>query len=483
VSDVESANTVPVLPLSEPPTPRSTHIIGNISAPGGYLEVLKVAGPLIAATASLTVTLFADRMFLSWHSQASVAAATPAGITFFTICSLFMGTAQYVNTIVAQHHGAGKYRACARAVWQGVIFSTAAAPLILACIPLGSTIFNWGGHSEQLIKLENQYFSILMMGGTLLPLQASLSAFFSGRGKTWVVMWGHILGNGTNIILDYILIFGRLGFPEMGIRGAAIASAITMIIPVVFWLALFLSERYQEKYGTRKEFRFDKRLFSMLLRFGGPAGIQFFLDVASFAVFVILIGRLGVHELAASNIVFSIEMLSFLPMVGMSIATATLVGNYIGSGQHHLAEKSVSSALKLALGYMAVMAMLFVTIPEVFLNIFRPDVNAQQGFDAIMDKGVIILRLVAIWTLFDTLFIIFSGALKGSGDTRFAMWAQIFLAWVLFVPPVYIIIEYLHLGLFGAWSWGTCYVIVLGLVFWLRFRSGRWKEIQMLNRA
>ena len=483
MSDVEHGNAAPVLPSHQGMAARSTSIIGNMSGPGGYVEVVKVAGPLIAATASITVTLFADRMFLSWYGQAAVAAATPAGITFFTICSLFMGTAQYVNTIVAQHYGAGDYRACSRAVWQGMIFSAAAAPLILACIPLGSLIFNWGGHGEKLIRLENQYFSILMMGGMLLPVHASLAAFFSGRGKTWIVMWGHVLGNAANIVLDYILIFGRLGFPEMGIRGAAIASAVTMIIPAVFWLTLILSARYQEKYKTRKEFRFDRRLFSMLLRFGGPSGVQFFLDVAAFAVFVILIGRLGEHELAASNNVLSIEMLSFLPMVGMSIATATLVGNYIGSQQLHLAEQSVSSALKLALGYMIIMATLFVTIPEVFLSIFRSDMHAHESFEAIMDKGVIILRLVAIWTLFDTLFIIYSGALKGAGDTRFAMWAQIILAWVLFVPPVYIIIEYLQLGLIYAWAWGAFYIIVIGLVFWRRYRSGRWKEIQMLKQV
>jgi multidrug resistance protein, MATE family len=296
-------------------------------------------------------------------------------------------------------------------------------------------------------------------------------------------MWGHVLGNVANIILDYILIFGRLGFPEMGIQGAAIASAVTMIIPAVFWLALILSARYQQKYGTKREFRFDRRLFIMLLRFGGPSGVQFFLDVASFAVFVILIGRLGEHELAASNIVLSIEMLSFLPMMGMSIATATLVGNYIGSGRLHYAERSVSSALKLALGYMILMATLFVTIPETFLGIFRSDMHSHESFKDIMDQGVIILRLVAIWTLFDTLFIIYSGALKGSGDTRFAMWAQVLLAWVLFVPPVYIIIEYLRLGLIAAWAWGAFYIVVIGLVFWRRYRSGRWKEIQMLKQA
>ena len=86
-----------------------------------------------------------------------------------------------------------------------------------------------------------------------------------------------------------------------------------------------------------------------------------------------------------------------------------------------------------------------------------------------------------MYTVFDTLFIIFSGALKGAGDTRFAMWVQTLLAWIFFIPPVYLIIEYLDLGLYAAWCWGLVYVILLGIVFWARFHSGYWKQIQMIK--
>ena len=186
---------------------------------GGYAEVLRIAVPLILSTASLTLTLFVDRMFLSWHSQSAVAAATPGGITYFTICSLFLGTSQYVNTIVAQHHGLGHKRACGRAVWQGIWFSVLSVPLILLMIPVGLTILGMSGHEPDLIRLESEYFFILMLGGFALPLNAALSSFFSGRGRTGIVMWGNLMGNAANVALDYVLIFGHCGFPEMGIRG------------------------------------------------------------------------------------------------------------------------------------------------------------------------------------------------------------------------------------------------------------------------
>ena len=129
-------------------------------------------------------------------------------------------------------------------------------------------------------------------------------------------------------------------------------------------------------------------------------------------------------DLAVTNIVLSIEMLAFLPMVGMSIATSTLVGEYIGRKNLALAEKCVYSALKLAMAYSIFFAVLYLVVPETFLSFFAAG-KADVSDAAMMTKGVILLRLVAIYTLFDNMFIVFSGALKGAGDTRFAMWTQI----------------------------------------------------------
>jgi MATE family multidrug resistance protein len=449
--------------------------------PGGYREVLRIAVPLILSTASLTMTLFVDRMFLSWYSRSAVAAAIPGGITYFTVCSFFLGTAQYVNTIVAQYHGAGDRPACARAVWQGVWFALMAFPFIIAAIPVGTAVLARSGHGPDLIRLETEYFSILMLGGVALPLNAALASFFSGRGHTKVVMWGNVLGNSVNVMLDYLLIFGHHGFPEMGIRGAAIATAVTGIIPPLFWAGLFLSKKYQSVYKSRLQIGWDRKIFVVLLRYGVPSGVQFFLDVASFTAFVLLIGRLGVVELAATNIVLSIQMLSFFPMVGMSIATATLVGEYIGRSDLKTAEKSVHCSLRLALAYSGVLALLYITVPEFFIELFRHRAADAPSFEVIVKRGVEILRLVTVFTLFDTAFIVFSGALKGAGDTKFAMWAQIIAAWLLFIPPVYVIIEILDMGVMAAWSWGLVYIVGLGITFWLRFRSGHWKSIRMVE--
>lgn len=418
---------------------------------------------------------------LSWHSRAEMAAVTPGGITYFTICCFFQGTAQYVNTLVAQSYGAGNRVGCSKAVWQGVWFSVASLPFLFVSIPLGSWVLGHTGHELNLIELEKQYFTILMYSSVSLPINAALSSFFSGRGRTSFVLYGNLMGNLGNILIDYLLIFGKFGFPEMGIEGAAIATAATNFIPTVYWAYLFLGKQYQEKYRTRKETHFDRKIFSTLLRFGIPSGGQFILDIGSFTAFVLIVGKLGEMDLAVTNIALSIETLSFLPMVGMSIATSAIVGKYIGRKQINKAEQRAYCALGLALIYSGLVAAFFFAAPEFLLSLFRPYQETQADFEPLLARGVVIVRIIAAYTLFDTVFIILNGALKGAGDTKFTMWAQVVASWIFFVPPVYMMTTYFGLGIIAGWFWLLVYVTAIGTVFWLRFRSGHWKTIHLFD--
>jgi len=409
--------------------------------PGGYREVLTIAYPLVMSTASMTIMHFVDRVFLARYAKEAIAAAVPAGITSFTIVCLFMGISGYTNAIVAQHYGAKEFKKCSLATWQGIIFSLLSYLPILLFIPLGPAIFSWAGHGPNLRVLEVSYYTILVWGGLFIPLHSAVGSFFTGRGDTKTTMVANIIGNGVNVVLDYGLIFGRLGLPEMGIRGAALATVISSALPVTILLALFLNKHNHHLYRSRETIRFDKELFMKLLRFGSPAGIQFTLDIGAFSLFIMLVGRIGAIELTVSNIALSINMLAFLPMIGISIATTTLVGQYIGKEKISFAEKSTYTSLKIAFIYMGCMALLFVLFPEQLLSIFRNRQEGVEDFEVIVRYGRQILILVAMYSVFDAMNIIFSGALKGAGDTKFAMWTAIIVAWIFFVPPVYMIIE------------------------------------------
>ena len=159
-----------------------------------------------------------------------------------------------------------------------------------------------------------------------------------------------------------------------------------------------------------------------MMRYGLPSGIQFFLEIFGFTFFVQMVGRLGDLELAASNIVLSIESLSFLPMVGFHIGNATLMGQAIGRGRPEEGAYATTSAIHITLVYMMFLAVVFVLAPEPLLRLFRADQHTPAQYADIMALGVILLRFVAAFSFFDALNLIFSSAIKGAGDTRFIMW-------------------------------------------------------------
>jgi len=449
---------------------------------GGYREVLAIAVPLILSTASWSVQHFVDRMFLSWYAPETIAAAMPAGMVYFSIVSIFMGTAGYASTFVAQYYGAGRYDRIGAVLWQGVYVSFLGGFVLICAIPFAETIFQWVGHEKTVQYNEVAYFRIICLGGGPYIASYALSGFYSGRGKTWPVMWVNIFATAVNLILDYVLIFGHWGFPEMGIKGAGIATVIAGIFSFFVFLVLISSAAHNRIYHTINRWRPEKELFVRLLRFGLPSGVQFLLEMASFTIFILLVGRLGTASLAASNIAFNINTLAFMPMIGCGIAISMLVGQYLGANKPDLAQTSVYSGFHLTFAYMTSIAAAYVLLPEIFVAPFALQAD-PQGFAEIYSYSVILLRFVAVYSIFDTMNIIFTSAIKGAGDTRFVMLMTVLLSLFILIIPTYLAIVVFKHGLMVSWVLATIYVIVLGLSFYLRFIGGKWKSMRVIEQA
>jgi MATE family multidrug resistance protein len=442
--------------------------------------VLNIAIPLILSTASWSIQHFVDRMFLAWHSSEAIAAAMPAGMLHFSIVSIFMGTAGYVSTFVAQYHGAKAYHRIGPAIWQGVYVSLIGGILLLSVIPFAEPVFRLIGHAEQVQRDEVAYFQVICFGGGPYIASYAISGFYSGRGKTWPVMWVNTFTTIVNLILDYMLIFGNWGFPEMGIKGAGIATALAGAFSLVVFLVLLTSEKYNATYHTRIGWRPEKELFVRLLRFGLPSGIQFFLEMFGFTGFVLLVGRLGTASLAATNIAFNINTLAFMPMIGSGIAISVLVGQYLGAEKPDLAQRSTYSGFHLTFIYMTSIAAAYVLVPDIFVTPFALKADPQD-FKEIYGFSVILLRFVAVYSVFDTLNIIFTSAIKGAGDTRFVMYISTGLSLFVLLIPTFLVVIVFNFGLMVSWVIATTYIILLGITFYLRFLGGKWKTMRVIE--
>jgi MATE family multidrug resistance protein len=448
--------------------------------PGGYRELLVMSIPLILSTSSWSLQHFVDRMFLAWYSPYAIAAVMPAGILNFCTMSIFIGTAGYVSIFAAQYFGAGVNERVGPSIWQGAYIAVAGAVVHLALIPLAPAIFDLAGHDPEVRRYEIVYFQILCLGAFPGIASSAFSGFFTGLGRPWPVMWVNFLATGVNLLLDYILIFGKWGFPEMGIEGAAIATVAAGFTYCIAYLSLLAAPRLRRTYRTLAGWRLDRELFARLLRFGFPSGVQFFVDIAGFTIFILLVGRLGTTSLAATNIAFNINTLAFMPMFGFGIAVSVLVGQYIGMQKPDLAERSVYSGFHMTFLYMAAISLCYLLVPDVFVAPFASKADAGS-FAEIYALSVVLLRFVALYCIFDTLNIIFASALKGAGDTRFVMYMLATVSLMVLVLPTYLVLVVFDGGLYAAWIIASLYVVVLGFSFFVRFRGGRWKSMRVIE--
>ena len=446
-----------------------------------YRKVLRISLPLVVSMSSTMVMEFTDRIFLANYSLDAIAAALPAGIAAFLFISFFLGTAQYLNVFVAQYVGSGRPQRVGAILWQGVYFSLFSAAAMAGLSFLAEPFFALGGHPIEVQVLEAVYFKILCLGSGILIAGIGLSCFFSGRGLTRPVMIINMVGTLFNIPLDYALINGIWIFPEWGILGAGIATVLSWsLITFIFAVMIFTREN-DRAFNVLTRRSFDTGLFGRLMRYGIPSAIQFSLDIFAFTFFIFMVGRIGKLELAVTNIVFSINSLAFMPMMGFSLATSTLVGQALGRDRPDEAVAATKATIHVVLGYIFLLFVLFLLVPGPLLGLFRPDHLAIEDYAAIRQTGIILLRFVAAYLFFDALYMVCIGVLKGAGDTRFIMWSIGILSMAVMILPVYIGVEVFGAGLYYAWSCATGFIFFLFLASLWRYRQGRWKKVRVIE--
>lgn len=444
-------------------------------------QLLDVAFPLIMSTGSYSVMMFVDRMFLSWYSEEAIAASVPAGMLNFSFLTLFMGLVGYTSTFVAQYSGAGRHDRIGATLWQGLRLAMIGGMTMPLLGFIAAPMFSLVGHAPEVQVQEVAYFRIMNFVPLFgLPTNA-FGAFYSGRGKTWTVMWMSIAMCSLNGFLDYALILGNWGAPRLGISGAGYATLISAAISVLVYAFLVFRPVHDRTFHTLRNWRFDPDLFKRMVRFGFPSGVQFWLSITGFAIFILLIGRLGKFELVASNMAQQVNMLGILPMVGIGFATSILVGRFQGAGRSDLAARAVSSAGSLALTYSIAAATLYIAIPDLLLAPFTMGKSGVATPDIlVLATGLLIFMAVAL--VIDSLTIVLGGALKGAGDTRFVMITNAITSAFCLVLPTWLAIEVFDRSLYTAISIMIVNLAVIATAFVLRFRAGQWRSIEVIEK-
>ena len=441
---------------------------------GGALELLRIAAPLIASYTCDTVMLFTDRLFLSRLGGEHMSAAMAGGLSAFMFSTFFVGLIGYTTAMVAQRYGAGKKELCAAAATQGGIVALLAYPVLLLLIVPGKKLFAYSGVDVRELELQSIYFGILMLGSVLPLLRSSLANFFSGIGRTRLVMLAAVVSMTINVGLNYVLIFGKFGFPKLGIVGAAYGTIIAGGVGVLVLVASYFRKKNQVEFDVVSGFRFHPGLMKELWRLGTPSGIELFLNLLGFTLLIMIFHGQGLAVASAVTITFNWDMVAFIPLLGINVGVTTLVGRYVGRKDLATAHKSMKSGLVLAITYVAGLIVLFALSPTPLVNLFRP-ANTGAHWDQIQPLAVDMVQLISIYLLADAITIVFSGALRGAGDTFWNMIVSASIHWLL-VAVTFVCFHVLSMSPLNTWIAVIVFFCMMAGLYAIRYYKGGWRE-------
>jgi len=448
---------------------------------GSVSEMILVAFPMVVSYACDMAMVFVDRIFLSKLGSLQMNAALGGGMASFLLGTFFLGLVGYSTALVAQYFGSKQKSKCAIVTAQGLLIVLAAYPLILCCKPLVIMLFRNSGIDSRQLEYQCVYFNFIIFSVIFMLLRSCLSGFFCGIGKTKVVMFSAGIAMITNIILNYVLIFGKFKFPALGIKGAAIGTIVGSFVGALCLLISYFSKKYVHEFSLFRSFIFDKQIMGKLLRFGYPSGVELFMNFSAFTVMMFLFHTQSAVAATASTIMINWDMVSFVPLLGVEIGVMSLVGRYMGAGKSNIAHRSTLSGLKIGSVYSVFVFILFMFFPEQLANLFRPDVTSDI-YQTAFPVAVSMLRIACLYVLLEAVIVSFIGALRGAGDTIWAMCLTVGLHLLV------VLIEFICLKIFNFSIEKTWFIMIISfflgaLLIFLRYISGRWKSIQVVSET
>lgn len=464
-------------------------------------ELLLLSAPVAATMVSYTLKQFVDALMVARLGPAELAAQGNGSAIAFVLIAIVMGLTVVVNTFASQNLGAGRPAEGSRYAWAAqwlclgiwaLVFVPAGlllpwamegGPELLERVGIGSGA---GAFDPRVLEMQSQYGQILLLGAFFTNAGRAMSQWFYGVHRPGTVLAATVAGNCVNIVMNWLLIFGALGFPEMGIRGAAYATVIGSAVEWGAPMVVFLSARFDREFSTRSAWRCGRRHFAGIVRLGWPVALSFGNEMTCWSIFMAgLVGGVSVADNAAGWIGLRYQQLSFLPAIGISMAVTALVGRQLGARRPDLAEQRAWLGVRVTVAYMGVMGVLFFVFREQLVGVFvdgEGDGGATR--EEIVSIGAKVLICAAVFQVFDAVGITLQGALRGAGDTAWPSAMNVALCWLLIVGGSWAMLRLAPgLGSIGPWISASGYFMALAVVMTWRLRRGPWREKGVVEHA
>ncbi len=434
-----------------------------------YRRIWQIAYPIILGSIAQNIINVTDTAFLGRVGVTALGAAAIGGLYYIVIFMLGFGFALGTQIVVARRYGEGKLMETGRTMEQASYFMMPLALLMFLIMRYFSDPFLGSFIQSDAVLDETQTFVRYRSFGILFSFFNLLfRAFYIGIAKTRVITWSTLVLAVVNVFLDYALIFGNFGFPELGIAGAAIASVAAEASAGVFFVAFTFLRLPVKEYQLFTFHGFRAKLYGRIFKVASPIMLQHFLSIASWLAFFLMVEKMGELPLAVSNIIRSFYIVLMIPIWGFSSATNTLVSYVIGAKRAAEVPSVIFKNVMLTFLAVTVFVLLSISVPELILRIYTNDtvlIMASKPVFFVISFAAMMLSIA---------FIIFSGV-SGTGKTQISLIIEV-ITIMLYLLTTYLMIHVWHVNIKVIWTTEYIYAATLGLLSLLYLWKGNWKK-------
>lgn len=434
-------------------------------------EIVRLALPIIAGMISHTTLNIVDMAMVGRLGDVALA-AVGLGSFFILVAvlvfgALNIGTQAVTSRRLGENRPEEYPRIVANSLLLAFVLGLAAS---VAGYFLTPWIFSLLSGDPGVVTMGIPYLEIRFLGIFTMVMIFTLRGFVFGIARVRIDMTVSIIVNLLNILLNWVLIFGKLGFPRLDVRGAALASVISTIIGLVLYLAL-VHWRILSGKARRGAGLLSSEIMRTIVRISAPRAVQS-ISIVGFIVFLSFMGRIGVRELAISNIIFKAFNLSFMIGMSVGVASATLVGKSLGEGNESLAARYGWRSAVIGSVLMGIVGTLFMFFPRQIMGIFSSSPET-------IALGVTAFRLLGAFQLIDGVGIVLSRTLQGAGSTMYVMICEMICVWAVMIPFSWLAVVRYGGSMTVAWMGLYLYMIAFSLMMTWKFREGGWKKVRI----
>ena len=435
---------------------------------GSNKNILTLALPIALSLAIPQISFLANTAFLGRYGERELAVNGIAGVYYLILSMVGYGLSSGVQIQMARRAGEGDKEGLTRTFTNGMMLSILfALGMMIASLWLAPVIFGLSLHDGQNINFSIDYLYIRVWGLPFLLLTQLVSSFFISISRSRFLIYGSVAGTLTNIIFDYLLIFGKYNFPELGLQGAAIASIFGEIAFCMTMFGGYYYNKYYNEYPIRRFFSFDLKLSQRSLKISTPLIVQFFFSIGGWQVFFIFVEHLGTRELAASQILRSIFGIVGIGTWAMAATCNTMVSNVLGQGKPDEVLLLIKRISGLAFIYAFLISGTLLVFADQFLSLYTTD-------HSLVDFAKPSLRVIVVSSLVMGLATVLFNGVVGTGNTIVNLTIEITCV-LTYLVYCYYIIERMRLPLHWAWGSEFVYWTSLTVISFIYLRSGRWK--------